>query len=115
MLVVTCELGNVAWLLAQGWARHATDSPFTGVQRTPTNPLAPVLLVRSTTVLLPLLESLTRLAMIAACGRSSACSSTLTSVTIVRVLPRAVAVARTHSCLSLLASYAGWLTVSASE
>ena len=53
--------------------------------------------------------------MTAACGRSSCCSSTRTSVTIVRVLPRAVDVARTHSCLSLLASYAGWPSVSESE
>src|SRR3954464_5764069 len=68
-----------------------------------------------TSTLLPLLESLRRLAMTAGCGRSSCCSSTRTSVTMVRVLLRAVDVARTHSCLSLLASYAGWPSVSESE
>src|SRR5213595_1782217 len=100
MLVVTRALGNVAVLLSHGCARHALASFCTGAQRTPTKPFSPVLLLRSTTVLLPLLESLTRLAITAACGRSSACSSTRTSVTIVRVLPSAVDVARTHSCLS---------------
>src|SRR3954453_11877639 len=84
--VVTSEFGNDP--LDHGCARHALDSPIVGVHRTPTKPFAPVLFVRSTTVLLPLLESLTRLAITAACGRSSICVPNSTIETTVRDLPR---------------------------
>jgi hypothetical protein len=75
-----------------------------GSQRTPMKPLAPVLSLMSTMTLLPLLESTSRFAMTAECGRSSWYSSTRTSVTIVRVLPRAVAVERTQRRWLLFAS-----------
>src|SRR2546423_14079538 len=87
-----------------GWPRHAWDSPGVGLQRTPMKPFAPVLFVMLTSTFWPLLESLSRLAMTAAWGRSSCWGSTWTSVAIVRVLLRAVDVALTNTLPSALQS-----------
>jgi hypothetical protein len=54
--------------------------------------------------LLPAFEKSIRPAMTAARGMSSSCSSARTSATSVRVLPLAVACARTHTTRSLLES-----------